>query len=109
MKKPKSLETKLRSAIRLIWSRSSERAQVKKASIFPDPELGKAFICPHCGKKLHEKMGEVDHVTPVGKLENWRDVEGFIDRMFFSPQEFICTICHKLKTKKDVKEMRRKK
>ena len=109
MKKPKTLETKLRAAIRLIWSRSRERAAIKKAAIFPDPELGKAFVCPRCGKKLHEKMGEVDHVTAVGPLENWRDIEGFIDRMFFSPQEYICVICHKTKTQIDRKAMRRTK
>lgn len=108
MKAPKSLEVKLRAAVRLIWSRSRERAAVKKLAIFPDPELGKAFVCPICSKKYHEKMGEVDHITAVGPLENWRDIEGFIDRMFFSPQAYICVICHKAKTQRDRKGMRKR-
>lgn len=97
-KKPKSLETKLRAAIRMIWSRSSERSTIKKLAIFKDAEYGKAFICPLCSKKYHEKMGEVDHEPPIGSLENWRDIEGFIDRMFFGPQRLICVVCHKRKT-----------
>lgn len=108
-KKPKTLEVKLRTAIRMIWSRSSERAAIKKAAIFPDPDLGKAFICPLCSKKHHERMGEVDHNPPVGPLENWRDVEGFMDRMFFGPQQLVCVICHKKKSQKDKAAMRKQK
>lgn len=104
-KKPKSLETKLRAAVRMIWSRSKERAAIKKLAIFPDNELGKAFICPVCSRKYHEKMGEVDHIVAVGPLENWRDIEGYIDRMFYSAQAYICVICHKKKTKEDRKGM----
>ena len=106
MRKPKTLEIKLRAAIRMIWSRSKERAAIKKAAIFPDPELGKAFVCPICSKTYHEKMGEVDHVVAVGPLENWRDIEGFIDRMFFSSQMYICVLCHKAKTKEDRRKMK---
>lgn len=108
MKKPKTLETKLRAAIRMIWSRSSERSAVKKLAMFKDAEYGKAFVCPLCAKKWPEKMGEVDHITPVGTLETWRDIEGFIDRMFFSSQRVICVICHKSKTTADRKEMRKR-
>ena len=106
MKKVKSLETKLRAAVRMIWSRSRERAAVKKGAIVADTEFGKAFICPLCSKKYHEKMGEVDHITAVGPLDNWRDIEGYIDRMFFSPQAYICVLCHKAKTKEDRRKMR---
>lgn len=107
MKKPKTLETKLRAAVRMIWSRSSERATIKKLAIFKDAELGKAFICPICSVKHHEKMGEVDHVPAVGPLDNWRDIESYIDRMFFGPQQLICVICHKKKSTKDRAAMRK--
>lgn len=108
-KTPKTLEVKLRAAVRMIWSRSSERATVKKAAAFKDAEYGKAFICPLCSKKWPEKMGEVDHIEPVGPLENWRDIESFIDRMFFGAQRVICVICHKRKTTSDRREMKRQK
>lgn len=107
MKKPKSLETKLRAAIRMIWSRSSERSTVKKAAAFKDEQYGKAFICPLCSVKWPEKMGEVDHVVAVGGLESWKDLVRFVDRMFFSPQRVICVICHKKKTAADRKLMKK--
>ena len=108
-KKPKTLETKLRAAIRLIWSRSSERNAIKKAAIYivrTDPShIGeKVFDCPICHKVMPDWAGEVDHEPPVGALDNWRDVVGFIDRMFYGPQTYICKTCHHAKTK----EQRRK-
>ena len=99
-KKPKTLEVKLRSAIRLIWSRSAERrAHIAEAATLKDPELGgKGFVCPLCHKEWPIQFAEVDHEPPIGPLSNWRDVEGFIDRMFYGPQRAVCKICHKRKT-----------
>jgi|ERR1700674_715103 len=109
-KKPKTLETKLRSAIRLIWSRSAERRAVLKAAIYkihidnshPDE---KVFDCHICHKVMPDWAGEVDHEPPVGPLESWRLVVGFIDNMFFGPQFVVCKTCHRKKTA----EQRRKK
>jgi len=107
-KTPKSLETKLRSAIRLIWSRSSERNAIKKAAVYKKIDTGeKVFDCPLCNRVLPDWAGEVDHIKAVGVLDSWRDVVGFIDRMFYSPQRFICKDCHRTKTKQDRKEMRK--
>ena len=106
MKKAKTLEVKLRSAIRLIWSRSAERRAIIKLATFPDPELGgKGFTCPICSHEWPVAMAEVDHEPPLGTFDNWRDIESFIDRMFYGPQRAICKICHKKKTA----EQRRKK
>lgn len=95
VKKPKTLETKLRSAIRLIWSRSPERRAIIKSALDND----KAFICPLCGKNYPDWAGEVDHEPPIGTLESWHDVESFINKMFFGPQRLVCKSCHRLKTK----------
>lgn len=112
MKKAKSLETKLRSAIRLIWSRSSERNAIKKAAVYKlhidsSHVDQKMFDCPLCHRVLPDWAGEVDHVVAVGPLDNWRDVVGFIDRMFYSAQRYICKDCHRNKTKADRKAMRK--
>lgn len=98
MKKPKTLETKLRSAIRLIWSRSAERRAIIKAATIDDPENGKGFSCPDCGRDWPIQMAEVDHEPPLGSLTDWRDIKSFIERMFFGPQRAICKLCHKKKT-----------
>lgn len=105
MKKPKSLETKLRAAIRMIWSRSSERSAVKKLAMFKHEKFGKAFTCPLCNDTWPEKLGEVDHTVAVGALESWRDLVGYVDRMFFSAQRVLCVMCHKKKTTADRKLM----
>lgn len=104
MKKPKTLEVKLRSAIRLIWSRSAERRAILKAAEssfairFPKGEQKGWFECPDCKKLWPLQMAEVDHEPPVGSLESWRDTVSFIDKMFFGPQRAMCKLCHKRKT-----------
>lgn len=104
MKKPKTLETKLRSAIRLIWSRSKERREILKNLQSYDKfdtqqGLGyQAFECPLCQKLFPIQMFEVDHEPPIGTLESWKDTAKFIEKMFFGPQRAICKLCHKKKT-----------
>lgn len=98
MKKAKSLETKLRSAIRLIWSRSAERRSVVKLASYKDVDGMVMFRCPICAKPWPIQMAEVDHEPPLGTFDNWRDVESFIDRMFYGPQRVVCKNCHKKKT-----------
>jgi len=107
MKKAKTLETKLRSAIRLIWSRSAERRAILKAATVEAEDItgNKEFNCPICSRRWPIQMAEVDHEPPLGTLISWREVASFIDRMFFGPQRAICKICHKKKTA----EQRRKK
>jgi hypothetical protein len=108
MKKPKTLETKLRSAIRLIWSRSAERRAIVKRdsykgvqSIYMPPDAkGLYFQCPLCPEKREwpVQFGEVDHEPALGPLNDWRDIKSFIERMFFAPQRLVCKNCHKRKT-----------
>lgn len=103
MKKAKTLEVKLRSAIRLIWSRSAERrAILKEASyklhIDSSHPVQVMFDCPGCQRPWPIQMAEVDHEPPIGTLESWRDVVSFIDKMFFGPQRALCKLCHKAKT-----------
>lgn len=99
MKKAKTLEVKLRSALRLIWSRSAERRAILKAAQYlPGKADGYYFRCPVCGKDWPIQMAEVDHEPPIGTLVSWRDTATFIEKMFFGPQRAICKICHKKKT-----------
>lgn len=97
-KKAKTLESKLRSAIRLIWSRSAERRAILKGAILTSTSQGKYFNCAICHGSFHFKMAEIDHEPPVGELESWRDATSFIEKMFFGPQRAVCYECHKKKT-----------
>lgn len=97
-KKSKTLEVKLRSAIRLIWSRSKERREIIKQATLISPSVGKYFNCFICRGSFHLKMGEVDHEPPIGTLDSWQDTSKFIEKMFFGPQRVVCYECHKKKT-----------
>lgn len=106
MKKAKTLEVKLRSALRLIWSRSSERRAVIKAATCDCIVLEYVhFHCPLCVQPWPIQMAEVDHEPPIGSLDSWEGTVEFIRKLFFGPQRAICKICHKKKTA----EQRRKK
>jgi hypothetical protein len=101
MKKAKTLEVKLRSAIRLIWSRSAERRAILKAATLPADCVTFSyphFNCPLCNKLWPIQMAEVDHEPPLGTFDDWREVKSFIEKMFFGPQRAICKMCHKKKT-----------
>jgi len=105
MKKPKTLETKLRSAIRLIWSRSSERRAILKAAHVERADV-KGFTCPECDEFWPIQMAEVDHEPPVGELKFDKELylhdrdnlAHWVYKMFWGEQRAICKLCHKKKT-----------
>lgn len=110
MKKAKTLEVKLRSALRLIWSRSAERRGILKQAVlsgvgydYPTP----SFECPICKKVWPMQMAEVDHIEPLGVLDRTKITE-WVDRLFNSPQRAVCKLCHRQKTQQDRKNMRKK-
>jgi len=105
MKKPKTLETKLRSAIRLIWSRSKERREILKQALETRCDV-KGFTCPECQEFWPIQMAEVDHIEAVGPLDIDKLTE-YVKKMFYSPQRAICKLCHSKKTKEDRKKMKR--
>lgn len=107
-KKAKTLEVKLRSALRLIWSRSAERRVILKDAIYKvhiddthPPEI--VFDCPICKKTWPSQMAEVDHIEPLGTLDRARLTE-WVDDLFNSPQRVLCKICHRRKTSEQRKK-----
>lgn len=112
MKKPKTLEVKLRSAIRLIWSRSAERRAVIKAAMkkgdASSAGIGKYdyFTCGICGRDWAAPFAEVDHIEPVGALD-LAHVTEFVQKMFFSPQQVVDKMCHKSKTAQQRKKAKK--
>lgn len=107
-RKPKTLETKLRSALRLIWSRSAERRAILKAVQYPAGRTTHyyAFKCPICNVEYPLQMAEVDHEPPIGVLtfdqntylQDRDNLAFWTYKLFFGPQRAICKLCHKQKT-----------
>lgn len=105
MKKAKNPMSRFRSAIRLIWSRSAERKAIIKAATINDPENGKGFNCPLCGKDWPIGLATVDHDPALGSLNSISELSDFTQRMFYGSQRVLCQMCHK----KHTAEQRRKK
>lgn len=108
MKKAKTLETKLRSALRLIWSRSSERRAILKEIKTVDLKGNPSFVCPVCSNMWPIQMAEVDHINPIGELQLNRLTE-WVKALFHSPQWAICKLCHKKKSIEDRRKIRERK
>jgi hypothetical protein len=106
-KKAKSLETKLRSALRLLWSRSAERRIVLKEATV-DIKGIKTFTCPLCHTVWPIQMAEVDHIESLGTLELLKLTE-WVQKLFYSPQRAICKLCHRKKSADDRRKMRKPK
>lgn len=90
-KKVKTLEDKLKKALVLIWSRSSEHRQKKKEL------LGglKEHTCPLCGRTFPDWGFDIDHNPPVGNIGHWGDTVDFIQRLFWGPQRLLCKTCNR--------------
>lgn len=94
MKKPKTLERKLESALRLIWSRSAERRKIIKDALNDRKE----FKCPSCKKMWGAWAADVDHDPRLGGLQTWQETTDYIRRLFWGPQKPMCKPCHREKT-----------
>ena len=99
--------TRFRAAIRLIWSRSSERKSLVQSATTTSQELGKVFDCPLCARVWPIGLATVDHDPPLGKLESIDGLSDFTRRMFYGPQRVICQMCHKHVTAKQRKKPRK--
>jgi len=94
-------------AIRQIWSRVSP----ERSTALYLAKVGKKFQCAHCDEVYDLKEVQVDHIKPVGKSpEHIFFVQFWINALFCSIDnlQVLCKRCHKVKTKQDIAEMRRK-
>jgi predicted HNH restriction endonuclease len=98
----KRLETtprgKVRSALRLLWMRSRERARALKNA---------KYTCSRCGRKQSKAKGkeqkvEVHHKS--GQIGNWEKVIDLIfAELLCDPEmlEVVCPECHNIEHGKD--------
>ena len=94
------INSKIRKALRQIWfwSDPNRKEKIKQSTI----QKG-IFRCDGC-KKEFEKI-EIDHVVPVGSLDNW---SSYISRLFVPVDglQALCRTCHQKKTNKESREKR---
>lgn len=91
----------IRSALRRAYSRYPVKFQVLQASR-RKPKGGKRFEyqCKACRKWFPNSQVEVDHIEPAGKLSDYSDLPGFVERLFCEEDnlQVVCKGCHAIKT-----------
>lgn len=88
----------VKKSLRRVWGRSKQRqGALLKAKV----ERGK-YVCACCGKVFRRKDIDVDHKIAIGRFDNF---DLYIERLFVdsSGLQILCKVCHKKKTKKDIK------
>ena len=92
----------IRSALRQAYSRYPVKFQVKK-----DAERTVTgfrhkyeYQCAKCSGWFTGKEIQVDHIEPAGKLSNYKDLAGFVKRLFCEADgmQVLCLECHQSKT-----------
>jgi len=63
------------------------------------------YQCSACKDFFKQKEVEVDHIQPVGSLNDYKDLPGFVERLFTSKQglRVVCKPCHKEITQRNRK------
>lgn len=90
---------KIQKALRQVWSWSHSRRLVLKRC-----DLGGGYSrCEKCRKKVPKV--HVDHIVAVGTFDG-----EYIARLFVpsTSMQGLCAICHKIKTKADLKTIKAK-
>jgi len=88
----------VKKGLRRMWGKSLQRnGALKSAKV----ERGK-YRCACCGKVFRRKDIEVDHKVAVGRFI---DFDTYVERLFCDTKglQVLCRLCHKNKTKKDIK------
>ena len=95
---PNTPRSKIRSALRMLWLRSRERAAALKRE---------KYCCQECGKKQSKAKGreidlEVHHVNGI----EWEDMINYIqEHLLCNPEhlKILCVACHAKEGEKDGK------
>ena len=63
------------------------------------------YQCNECKNWFPDKLTNVDHIVPAGKLTSMADLPGFVERLFIEIDglQVLCSNCHDKKTLKERK------
>ena len=87
----------IRSALRSAFQKWSPKHQAKNAA----KVAYNTYVCASCDGWFGSKQVQVDHIVPAGRLSQFDDLPGFVERMFCEAEGFqvLCKECHLVKTK----------
>lgn len=93
--------TYLRGCLRSAWSRNPIKHNLikEKRKQIPNPNpKGKketvwGFDCEMCGGTFVMSQCQVDHIIPVGSLQDKKDIQGFVERLLFITKEDLRLVC----------------
>ena len=92
----------IRSALRQAYSRYPVKFQVKKEAerTVEGFRHKYEYQCAQCSGWFTSKEIQVDHIEPAGKLSNYKDLAGFVKRLFCEADgmQVLCLECHQSKT-----------
>ena len=92
----------IRSALRQAYSRYPVKFQVKKEAerTVQGCRHKYEYKCAECSGWFTNKEIQVDHIEPAGKLSNYKDLAGFVKRLFCEADgmQVLCLECHQSKT-----------
>lgn len=97
----------LRSALRSASSKWPPKYEVLLAARRPSESDNKRlkweFQCAECKQWFPQKEVSVDHITPVGTLRTWEDIEPFVRRLFVGHEslQLLCRRDHDAKTARE--------
>lgn len=64
------------------------------------------YLCNSCKKWFPATSVNVDHIIPVGALNGYNDLSGFVERLFVEVEglQVLCDYCHNAKTMEEREE-----
>ena len=97
------LRQKLRRAS-ITWKPINECRKKSKVSYTGNNKRRKvSYICNMCKGEFDAKSVSVDHIIPIGSLQSFSDLPGFVERLFCEEDslQVLCKSCHDEKSKLD--------
>lgn len=96
----KSIETKIKSALRKVWRYYSEDRR----------NALKSRTCAYCEKpRDYDEKFQADHLEPIVPVSGWDNWDGYIERMMDGLVVACCKTCHAKKTKQENAQRRKRK